>query len=282
MPKQRIDPAIARTHELMDWLATFELPTRASNALRRDLEVTLGIRAGKAGSGILATMDKAQFVEELYRANGGQIRNIPGVADTAISALRAAIPPPAGAPDPTADDFTLPLLDDEEPAVGADFILPPLDEQDQAQHAPDDDAALHPAVHFGDDPEEAALADDVAELAQLDADPTVSANPNRRVPRRRGRPRRTPTELVAPLASPVERVPPPLSTSHTASTNGAHADAVAIIAPEPISLAATQPLRTSDTVTITEEARLLQLWSALHPQGRRATLGFIATLVAEE
>jgi hypothetical protein len=35
-------------------------------------------------------------------------------------------------------------------------------------------------------------------------------------------------------------------------------------------------------VVISEEQRLLRLWSALHPQGRRATLGFIATLVAEE
>jgi hypothetical protein len=267
MAKQRIDPAIARAHTMMEWLATFDLPTRASNALRRDLEVTLGIRVGKAGSGTLAAMDQAQFVEELYSANGGKIRNIPGVADTAISALRAVIPPPAGTPDPTADDFTLPPLDDDEPMPAAQKFVPPArDQHKPASHRLDDDAALHPAVHFGADPEEEDHAAELAELAELDAASHVAAAPNRRVPRRRGRPRRTPP----PVAPPPE------------PTIGATSPAFAMVTPEPLRLAASRSLPPGTTVAMTEEARLLHLWSGLHPQGRRATLSFIATLVAEE
>jgi hypothetical protein len=51
-------------------------------------------------------------------------------------------------------------------------------------------------------------------------------------------------------------------------------------APESLRIDTIEPL--SAGVVISEEQRLLRLWSALHPQGRRATLGFIATLVAEE
>lgn len=261
MAKKSVNPAITRAHALMDWFATLDLPNRTSNALRRDLEVTLGIRVGKEGSGTLASMDQAQFAEELYRANGGNIRNIPGIADTAISALRAVIPPPAGMPDPTADDFTLPPLDEEEPAA-AEIPDPPM---------LDDDAALHPAVHFGEDPEDEANADDLAELAQLEAAPTATTAPNRRVPRRRGRPRRIPT--------PIEPEPS-LQAELVAPVNGTP---IASIAPEPIRIEAPPlPPINDQIVTISEETRLLQLWSALHPQGRRATLGFIATLVAEE
>jgi hypothetical protein len=264
MAKQRIDPAVARAHAMMDWLASLNLPTRASNALRRDLEVTLGIRAGKAGSGTLATMDQAQFVAELYRANGGKIRTIPGVADTAISALRAVIPPPAGMPDPTAADFTLPPLDDDEFAPAPAAVAPPAPREAPAA-APrllDDDAALHPAVHFGADPEDEDHADELAELARLDAAPTTVTTQPRRVPRRRGRPRRSPAP--APPA------------------NGNGAAVSATVTPEPLRIDTIEPLPAREVVVISEEQRLLQLWSALHPQGRRATLGFIATLVAEE
>jgi hypothetical protein len=255
MAKKSVDPATARAHDLMDWLATLDLPTRASNALRRDLEVTLGIRAGKAGSGTLATMDQAQFVEELYRANGGKIRTIPGVADTAISALRAVIPPPAGMPDPTAADFTLPPLDDDEFAPAPAGAAPAA-----APRILDDDAALHLAVHFGEDLEDEDYADDLAELARLDAAPTATAALTRRVPRRRGRPRRTPAPAPA--------------------VNGNGASVGATGTPESLRIDTIEPLPAG--VVISEEQRLLQLWSALHPQGRRATLGFIATLVAEE
>lgn len=256
MAKKSIDPAIARAHDLMDWLATLDLPNRTSNALRRDLEVTLGIRAGKEGSGALAAMDQAQFVAELYRANGGKIRKIPGIADTAISALRAVIAPPAGVPDPTADDFTLPPLEDEEPAPATR----------------DDDTALHPAVHFGADPEEDDHTDDLEALAQLDAAPSAGAAPARRVPRRRGRPPRS--------ALPAE----PPAAPHTEPTQPRATPPIALVTSQPLRLEApaVAPLPVSETIPVSEEQRLLQLWSALHPQGRRATLGFIATLVAEE
>jgi hypothetical protein len=90
---------------LRDWLVGLQLPPRAINPLRKDLEVVLGQReAGPGASGVLAGVDRAQFVAELYRDEGGLIRSIPSVGALVIEALREAIPPtrPAPAPKPAA------------------------------------------------------------------------------------------------------------------------------------------------------------------------------------
>jgi hypothetical protein len=214
-----IEPSVVESAaDLRAWFMALDLPTRTINALQRDLDVVIGQREGKAGSGVLAHMDREMFRAELYRANGGKIRSIPGIADTSIAALRANITPPDDVPNPLSEDFTLPPLDD------------------------DDLMALNDA-----DP-----APIVAEAPRMSA-------PERRVPRRRGRP-----PLQRTATPPVHHVLPEPDLP-------------------PVSPLIVQPVPTPVLSEVNlEDDRILQLWAALHPQGRRAALGFMATLVLEE
>ncbi|NTW01386.1 MAG: hypothetical protein HGA19_08750 [Oscillochloris sp.] len=84
---------IDRALDLRDWLAGLALPTRAFNPLRRDLELILRQHEESvSSSSVLAGMDRAQFVAELYHDDGGLIRRIPSVGALAIESLREVIP----------------------------------------------------------------------------------------------------------------------------------------------------------------------------------------------
>ncbi len=83
-----------------------------------------------------------------------------------------------------------------------------------------------------------------------------------------------PLEAVAtPTTSPVISAPPALPEPQTAAVSVSGDD----YTPAP------QPTRTQRvTTSVRDEDHLLNLWRQLHPQGRRATLIYIAGLLAEE
>lgn len=266
--KKRNDATTDRAQGLLTWLTALSLPPRVLNALRRDLEVTLGLRVGEQDSGVLIGLDQTRFIEELYHEHGGQIRLVPSVAGNAIAALRAVVPPPTmqdgQAP---ANEFELPLLDDEpflgvSHAVADDFELPPLDDDELAVPTATLSADL-PLVSASDIPENDEVARGVEEATPSEEPPPIAI-----APLRRGRPRKNPDAPVVLRAKPARRIKKVVTAFVAPVTNLPPA----LVAPMRAPVAQREP---------DEPAQMLQLWRKLHPQGRRAALDYIATLLVE-
>ncbi len=237
--------------QLQAWLATFNLPPRVINPLRRALEVVLGEREGIPGkSNAIEGMNRAQFVRELYRPEGGVIRTLPAVGALVIEALREVIPPsyaavetPPAAPPPAAppsadegwrdfeiDDSLAPPIDDPDPLQNQMFVAPDLS----------------------------------ASTTCADGQDSAADNPVAPPPRRRGRPRKEDSIARGPI---IQR-------------------------PRPASVAAPVPVTASPVTVVQEpvfsdlafipdldESQLKQLWRVLHPQARRAVIGYISELL---
>jgi hypothetical protein len=256
----------ART--LLAWLETLALPTRAINALRRDLQTVSGEHEGEAGSGVLANIDQASFVEELYRPRGGQVAQV--LAASAIEALRAAIPAPATS-DPTE---TVREIQGEE-------------ESTESIVAAQEDPTTTPEV------QEDVPADASPDAAIKGAVPEALSTAT---PKRRGRPPRkaessshateAPPASVEEPTNPVqqgsrsqqgrENLAPPVATSKVKNSSLA-------AAPIPAPPQAAIPPVVSTVASPESEHSfevLLQLWRELNPQGQRATLHYMNGLLA--
>ena len=297
MARKRIDPTVGRAQEVQEWLESLELEPRVINALRRELEVVQGTREGIPGKrGALDGVDRARFVAELYREQGGMLRLVPSVGAHAIAALRLAIPAPARAngahPLPHDDNFVLPPLDDAPPAADA---APP--EAEAPTVAPAPPVAVPELVEAPPAPAKRRCRPPRA-VAALQAPETEEAPAKRRgrPPRtvtalqapetdeapakRRGRPPRTVTAPETPgaLSKPMQRVSaaPALAPAPTAPAAELRAPQ---LAPAPAAPALAAPHAT--TVTDPSFVVLLQLWSELHPQGQRAVMHYMAGLLVE-
>jgi hypothetical protein len=235
--------------KLLDWLAGLPLPPRAINPLLRDLEVLLGQRDDATGkSGVLVGVDQAQFVAELYGDEGGLIRRVPSVGALAIEALREAIPPPSATSD-------TPSADEGWRAFTIDDLVSPLSEDEGAPEtqaiAPEVIIPV-PAPKRRGRPRRADGPSAVPAPQEYTTQvPAASADSAAAPTKRRGRPRRSAGDLADPVAPPVT---------------------VAAPTPPAVSL----PTAPADAPPELDEAQLRQLWRQLHPQGRRAVLGFIA------
>jgi len=272
MARKRIDPTVGRAQEVQEWLESLELEPRVINALRRELEVVQGTREGIPGKrGALDGIDRARFVAELYREQGGMLRLVPSVGAHAIAALRLAIPAPARAngahPLPDDDNFVLPPLDAAPPAADA---APPEAEAPTVAPAPPvavpelAEAPPAPAKRRGRPPRA---------VAALQAPETEEAPA-----KRRGRPPRIVTAPKTPgaLSKPMQQVSaaPALAPAPAAPAAELRAPQ---LAPAPAAPALAAPHAT--TVTDPSFVVLLQLWSELHPQGRRAAMHYMAALL---
>lgn len=264
---------VKQAEELLKWLVTLELPTRAINALRRDLEVVTGQREGEEGSGVLLGLDQARFVEELHRPGGGQVGKVPGVAKGAIEALRAAIPAPASADSVVEAGDGSDLAPEgavTEEAVSEGAVV-------KAVEVVSEGTVAEEAVPEGAVAEEikAALEDDppnAVEAAQDDEAPEIP-EPAPEPAKRRGRPPRkavTSDGIESPSEAPAKRLGRP-PRSDTASAAPPAAVAAPQQAPAPVSSPPVDP----------SFAVLLRLWCELHPHGRRAAMHFMADLAAE-
>lgn len=296
---RRRTKAAKQAQALLVWLESLELPTRVLGALRRDLEVITGEREGEEGSGVLAGFDQARFTEELYQKRGGQVSKVPTVAKGAIDALRAAIlapvsgdsieaAQPAQLTDATSegDEAVQPAQGDEAPADSAIEGI----EAGQAAKPEVADAALAPA-----DAQEEAPADVASETTP---EPTAASA----APKRRGRPPRAAAAaeaaiepVEAPAAPAKRRGRPPRSEAASEAAAGlpkrtrrarvtAALDA-ALRAPAPTTPPAEAPALAPAVPVVPAAdpsfAKLLQLWHELHPQGQRAAMHYMASLVAE-
>ncbi|MEI8308943.1 MAG: hypothetical protein WCF99_17910 [Chloroflexales bacterium] len=246
----KIEDDLQKARQLRAWLTTFTLPPRVINPLRRALEVVLGEREGVPDKGDgLAGIDCAQFVVELYRPEGGVIRTLPAVGALVIEALREVIPPP---PPPRMVVAAKPIAPPPANEGWREFEIEDLlalsiDDPDpiQAQPvvAPDQPPSLPPPAEI----QESASDDSVAPL-----------------PRRRGRPRK---QVNAALGPTLPRIRPVLS-------------AAPVLVTPPPTVAAQEP--TPPEVAFTsdlDESQLRQIWRVLHPQGRRAVIGYISELL---
>jgi hypothetical protein len=249
-----IDDDRQKARQLRAWLTSLNLPPRVINPLRRDLEIVLGEREGAPGKGLgLVGMDQAMFVAELYRAEGGAIRQLPAVGALVIEALREVIPParaaakskpaapPPAAPPPANEGWREFEIDDlvASPAAPAELV-----------ELPD----IAPAELVEELPALTISADGLAAPADESLAP----------PRRRGRPRKH-AKLVSGQTlqrrSPMGGDAAGAGASPPAPTTEAPAPPEPTVAPEP------------------DESQLRQLWRELHPQGRRAVLGYISELL---
>ncbi|MEI6775965.1 MAG: hypothetical protein WCK70_03605 [Chloroflexales bacterium] len=238
--------------QLQAWLATFNLPPRVINPLRRALEVVMGEREGIPGkSNAIEGVDRAQFVKELYRPEGGVIRTLPAVGALVIEALREMIPPSYAAVETP-------------PAVPPPAAPPPADEGWREFEI--DDGSVSPV----NDPDPLQdlpfVAPDLsASTTCADGQDSTADNPVAPPPRRRGRPRKQ--DSVA--RSPMTQRPRPASV----------AVAPAPVTPSPVTVVQ-EPI-SSDLALIPDldESQLRQLWRVLHPQGRRAVIGYISELL---
>jgi hypothetical protein len=266
---------VKQAEALLTWLVTLELPTRALNALRRDLEVVAGQREGEEGSGVLVGLDQARFAEELHRPGGGQVGKVPGVAKGAIEALRAAIPAPASvdsvveagdgsdlAPESAVVEEAMP----EGAVVEAVEAMPEGADAEAVEAAPE--GAVAEAVEAMP---EGAVAEAV-EAGQDDEAPEI-LEPAPEPAKRRGRPPRkaVTSDAIEPLSeAPAKRRGRP-PRSDTAPAAPPAAVAAPQRAPAPVTPPAADP----------SFAVFLRLWRELHPQGRRAAMHFMADLAAE-
>lgn len=295
MPRKRTKAA-KQAQALLVWLESLELPTRVINALRRDLEVITGEREGEEGSGILTGIDQARFAEELYLSRGGQVGKVPTVAKGAIDVLRAVIPAPvSGGSTETAQggaadsaEAAQPVQSDEPPADAA---------QEGAEEAQGDEPALESAVQEAlpelTDPAPADAPDeqttDAAPAAPLEPVDAPTA------PKRRGRPPRAAAAAAAP-PEPVEAPETPARRRgrrprdeaaaelppRTRRARVAAASAVQQAVP-PAETPALAPVAPAvPPVADPSFAVLLRLWRELHPQGQRAAMHYMASLVVEE
>lgn len=267
-PKRTKDAKQAQA--LLVWLESLKLPTRVINALRRDLEVITGERKGEDGSGVLAGFDRVRFIEELYRPQGGQVGNVPSVAKGAIDSLRAAIPALLRR---DSTEATQPAQSDEEPTSFAD-----------AARVDAEPATLVLADAAVPAPEQSS-ANAVSKAAPEPTDATLAS------PKRRGRPPRaakvpeTATRSAEMLAAPAKRRGRPSHKDHapavTTARNQVDRPASLRVAPPteaftPVLAAPVVPLVTNPSFDV-----LLQLWRKLHPQGKRAAMHYMASLMAE-
>jgi hypothetical protein len=237
-----IDDDRQKAQELQAWLTTLNLPPRVANPLRRALEVVLGEREGVPGKDVrIAGMDRAMFVAELYRPEGGAIRELPAVGALVIEALREVIPPPR-------------------PAVRMSPAAPPLPDEGWREFELDEALAPHAQPEA---PPPLRVPDLPAITVHADTLP-APANDLPTPPRRRGRPRKqvntTPgltqqRRFLVSIAAPVAL---PSATTPAAQAPAPQEPAIA-----------TEP----------DESQLRQLWRELHPQGRRAVLGYISELL---
>jgi hypothetical protein len=234
-----------KARQLQAWLITLDLPPRVINPLRRDLEVVLGEREGTPGkSGGLAGIDRERFVVELYRDEGGVIRKLPAVGALVIEALREVIPPLRA-------------------TATTKRAAPPMPDEGwrefEIDEAPAPPAAPPTPVEnqFIDEPDFLTIAAPAETPVAPDDEPPAT-------PRRRGRPRK---HTGAALGSTQQRRTP------------ANITAPAAPPPNP----AVQALAPLEAVIATEpdESELRQLWRELHPQGRRAVLGYISELLIQ-
>lgn len=301
MPRKRTKAA-KQAHTLLVWLETLGLPARVINALRRDLEVVTGEREGEEGSGILVGFNQAQFTEELYQKRGGQVGKVPSVAASAIEALRAAIPAPAGGD----------TIEATQPAQGDAASEDAAATQSAQGNELPADAALKGAEAVQGDKPEAKSAEvtqeavpEVTDTAPADApnEQPADAAPENAIepvdapaaPKRRGRPPRAAIAVVAPVEAtdapedPAKRrerpprdnaatgLPPRTRRARVAAASAAQQAAppaeVSTPAPvTPVVPAVVDPLF----------AVLLRLWGELHPQGQRAAMHYMSDLVGDQ
>lgn len=260
--------------ELQGWLEGLGLEARVIGALRRELEFVRGLRADATGrGGALAGVDRARFVEELHRDDGGLLRRVPALGPSAMETLRAAIPaPPRG-----------------RRAQGARVAAPPVAETPAPPQAP---APVTPAA-----PDEApppargrrrarrGATDVVAEGAAAPAAPApvVDVTPVADVPAAPA----ADTALVAdaPADAPGAAAGPPDAAAGDAPARRRGRRRRAAVADVGAALAAAVAPAVIDAPAPggpdTSEAALLRLWRALHPQARRAALGYIGRLLVE-
>ncbi|NJN17439.1 MAG: hypothetical protein HC822_14780 [Oscillochloris sp.] len=275
MPRKlRLKQDAEPSERLLDWLRMFDVPAWLYRALQGGEEESEHPSASTEYGNMLQRLDPARFQAELYREQGGLLRDLAGLSEHAISELRASIPPPAAEQSQvTPDDaaFVLPPLDDElAPARRRktseiatdhpDFTLPPLD----------DDLISPRTQRPGSTPEKTQQSSAAKDSNMQPVADAVEPAATRQRPRRKLAAQAAQSSDPGSISRPRKRKVAPRATA----SGGAKA-------------AASQP-----TATLADAARaaegdpdlgkLLQLWLTLHPQGRRAALWYLAALVAEE
>lgn len=296
MARKRVSPDARNAEELQTWLEGLGLNNRVLNPLRRELEVVQGKReAGEViGAGtVLGGMGRKEFAAELYRDGGGRLTELPNVGASAITALRAVIPAPASTNGARASG------DDEEPRAAPAEAAP-----EAAEVAPAASRRRGKGARGQDTPE--AIADPEPapeapaprrrgrprreEAAPAMAAAEVLASPE--APKRRGRRRADEAAAEAPDAAPKPSRRPRSGTAggdipRAPQRAGQRAEQGAaqqaeLRAPQRADQRAPAPAEAAPAPTQPPDpsfAGFLKLWRELHPQGQRAAMQYMVTLL---
>lgn len=283
MARKRVDPDARNAKELQTWLEGLGLSNRVLNPLRRELEVVQGKRdAGEViGTGrVLRGMGRKEFAAELHR-DGGRLTELPNIGASAITALQAVIPTPASTNGASVSG------NDEEPQVALAEAAPeaaseaapaalkrrgrPARGQAAPGAAAPEPAPEAPAPRRRGRPRN-------REAAPAGAAPETPASPE--APKRRGRRAVETATETADTAPKPSRRPWGAAGDHTPRASQPAVPQAELRAPQrvpaPAEVApAPAPVLPPDPSFMT----FLKLWRELHPQGQRAALHYMATLL---